>query len=281
MIYDSTLFTGAFTVSGCSSSKFNSDNFLQLNRESVSILDINYYDRSVLVPNSRIQSSLNSQMLAQEVPISGLGINDISYQINTGDFFIKGEDAPFDERNRFYYHDTTPISATSKILYNIVSGAGMIIATGDLGDSLKTSIDGAVGVDTPFTDLEYFLNGQKVYSGEGVGVKPATVTTPHFGVGTTYGGVVTTNNKNKFKYTAYQKRPKTLTITGVAPDVFGTGFVEKRTNFYINGMNELQSNYLELYTGVSIIKQGKHALISGGLRANEFEVISDSQSLVL
>ena len=86
-----------------------------------------------------------------------------------------------------------------------------------------------------------------------------------FGTSAAAGGIVTNNNETGFKATAYKKNPRTYSATGVDPDLFTkTGFIEGRSNLYINGLKEAQSGYLELYTGVSIIKSGRGCLISGG-----------------
>ena len=169
------------------------------------------------------------------------------------------------KQSKLYFSSSTPINSNNNVVYNVVTG-GIFAATGDFGSSLKSSILGEYD-ESVFADYDYFLNGQKVYSGGGIGVSSATEGTafiPAFGVGTTYGGVVTTENKDKFKYTAYRKTVRTHSITGSDPDVFSdTGFIEGRNNFYINGMQELQKEYLELYSGVNIIKRGLSAVISG------------------
>jgi hypothetical protein len=45
----------------------------------------------------------------------------------------------------------------------------------------------------------------------------------------------------------------------VNPDVYGTGFIEDQTSFYLNGVKESDDMYLEMYTGVTIIKTGVSA----------------------
>jgi hypothetical protein len=286
MIYDSVIFTGDATISGCSSLDLHTDNFLLLNKDVAGSQDIVYYDRRVSLEDRRFQLSLNGQTLTQEIPITGLAINEISYQINTGDFFIKDEESDPIDKSRIFFDQTTPANASDDISYNLVSGSGIIAATGDLGETLKASIVNSVG-SVSFSDCDYFLNGQKVYSGVGVGVSVGTESNfiPLFGgagsEAQNVGGVVTTNNKNKFKYSAYKKRFRSDSVTGVNPDVFGSGFIEKRTNYYINGVSELQSNYLELYTGVSIIKSGVNALISGSIEGNEFTVKTLVEDIIL
>ena len=67
--------------------------------------------------------------------------------------------------------------------------------------------------------------------------------------------------KTSIKYLAFKKSPNTDSLISQHADIKGPKFVEKRTNYYINGVEELQSNFLELYTGVSIIKSGFSAVL--------------------
>ena len=121
-----------------------------------------------------------------------------------------------------------------------------------------------------------------MYSGVGVGVQvgggvSSPLFIPLFSTSANAGGVVKTENKNKFKYTAHRKRLKTTSETGRYSDVvFADGYIEKRNNYYVNGILQPQSNYLELFIGVNTIKTGFDATISGGLA----EILSGS-SLVL
>ena len=279
MIYDSDISTGDTTISGCSSPYLSTNTFKSGNLIPAGALSSFFYDRYYVTGQREIKLSVNGQTFLQEVPITGQAVNYIDYQINTGDFFIKGEEADIVTRSQFYFDNTTPIDSSDSMTYSVLTG-GNYAGTGDLGNSLRTSIIGGIGSSATFTMCDYFLNGQKVYSGFGVGVSAGTDGTdfiPHFGVGSTYGGVVTTSNKNKFKYTAYKRRDRTVSITGTGPDVFSnTGFIEGRTIFYINGLQQLQNSYLELYTGVNMVKSGITSHISGG-----FPALTQSSSLTL
>jgi len=265
MISDVVMSTGGPAISDCSSPELGTDTYLLFNNEVVGSEDKFSYDRSISTGQRELQLFLNSQALLQEVPETGQATNEIVYQIPTGDFFTKTTDVDVVKQSKLYFSSSTPINSNFNVVYNVVTG-GIFAATGDFGSSLKSSILGEYD-ESVFADYDYFLNGQKVYSGVGIGVSSATEGTafiPAFGVGTTYGGVVTTENKDKFKYTAYRKTVRTHSITGSDPDVFSdTGFIEGRNNFYINGMQELQKEYLELYSGVNIIKRGLSAVISG------------------
>ncbi len=265
MIYDTVISTGGASISGCSSSELGTNIFPLSNNEAVGSQDRFFYQRSITTGQRDLQLFLNGQTLLQEIPITGRATNKIVYQIETGDFFTKPTGVDVLEQSRLNFVSSTPAASTSNVFYNVVTG-GIFAATGDLGASLKSSIQGRYA-SSYFTDYDYFLNGQKVYDGVGVGVSVGiglTTFIPHFGIGTTYGGVVTADNKNEFKYTAYRKTVRTHSITGSGPDIFSdTGFIEGRNNFYINGIQEAQKGYLELYTGVTLIKKGFRAVISG------------------
>lgn len=286
MIYDAVIFTGDATISGCHSAQFFTDNFNLLNKNTAGAENEHFFDRSLLRENNTIQLNLNSQTLTQEVPITGQATNKIVFSINTGDFFIKNTgQVDVVDRNRLFFDNgkgelRAPVKSESNLVYNYISGVS-VITRGDQGQSLKDSINNAMGSSYVFNDMDYFLNGQKVYSGVGVGVKDGTVKTTTFDNDPISNGVVTLNNKDNFKYAAYRKRPKSNSITGISPDVFGSGFIEKRTNFYINGMLELQSSYLELYTGVTMIEKDKKALISGSLAGDKFKVSVKNEFLSL
>tara|TARA_Y100001972_G_C7546513_1_gene274822 strand:- start:412 stop:786 length:375 start_codon:yes stop_codon:yes gene_type:complete len=124
--------------------------------------------------------------------------------------------------------------------------------------------------------MDYFLNGQKVYSGLGVGVEDGTLTTPLYDSSSESNGVVTSNNKDNFKYVAYKKRPRTDSVTGLNFDLYGHSFIKGRTNFYINGILQYKSNYIETYTGVTMLRSGVNCIISG-----EFPKNLDGDNLVL
>lgn len=280
MIYDSVVTTGKASISGCNSPDMGADIAEKRNVVAINTASEFYYDRDLTTGSnfnterSSIRLSLNGQTLQQEIPQETQTINQSIYQIFTGDFFTKSESAPILERTTLNFDDTTPAKATSTIVYNIVTG-GIFAGEKDFGRSLKTGITNSIGSNHVFTDFDYFLNGQKVYSGQGVGVflgsefagLTATGFQPSFSTAANVNGVVIDERKTFFKYTASRKSKNTLSATGVSPDMKGQKFIEKRTNFYINGVEELQSNYLELYSGVRTIKSG----VSATLPSSGFE----------
>ena len=274
MIYDSVVTTGKVSISGCNSPDMGADIVEKRNVVTINTASDFYYDRDLTTgldfntERNSIRLALNGQTLQQEIPQETQTINQSIYQIFTGDFFTKKESAPILERTTLNFDDTTPAKATSTIVYNIVTG-GIFAGEKDFGRSLKTGITNSRGSNNIFSDFDYFLNGQKVYSGQGVGVflgsefagLTATGFQPSFSTAANVNGVVIDERKTFFKYTASRKSKNTLSATGVSPDMQGQKFIEKRTNFYINGVEQLNSNYLELYSGVRTIKSGVSATL--------------------
>ncbi len=268
MIFDSTLATGHATISGCSSVDLNTD---KINSGNINVVGANgsfFFKRKTVAGQTSMMMSMNGQTLLQEIPLTGQATNYVSYRNETGDFFIKGGEASVLEKSNIFFDKETPITVDYNLQYDVITGGNFAGSGEGGGAQLKSSINGGIGTST-FPDCDYFLNGQKVYSGIGVGVSAGTDGSsfiPVFGTTSNACGVVTTENQNKFKFTAYKKTANSVSLTGLSPDVFSnTGFVEGRTAFYINGLRQPQNSYLELYTGVNMVKRSYSALISGGI----------------
>ena len=259
MIYNYILSTGDTSMSGSLSSGYaNQKDF------SANFLEDFYYDSTLITGVKNMQLASNGQTFFEEIPTETEAINETVYQIFSGDFFLKTGASDELDRNKIFGSSTTPFKAGYNVVYEKYTGKsaiGLGTAAADLGPALNSGISG-VEDGLTFIDYDYFLNGQKVYSGVGVGGSA--------GIGTqfvlnfdssSYGGIITTANKSNFKAFAFIKQERLHDFTGSAPDVFGSGFIEDQTNFYLNGVKENDSIYLELYTGVNTIKTG----VSAGL----------------
>jgi hypothetical protein len=267
MIYDAVISTGDVTVSGCHSTELNTNTFNFTNVVSDSSQNTYFYDVDLATGQDTMQLFLNGQTLTQEIPSQEEATNKTVFQIKTGDFFVKGAGVNSLERIKINFASSTPNKGNSKVRYDVVTG-GIFIGTGDQGSSLKTSINGRYIQQRQFDEFDYFLNGQKVYSGVGVGASLGVGTQPfdflpQFGTAANIGGVVTSDNEDEFKYTAYIKNPRTHSLTGDTADFYSnTGFIEGRTIYFINGVYEPPTSYLEAYTGVTMIKSGVNANIT-------------------
>ena len=266
MIYDYTLSTGDSTISGCFSSALGTDRGDKMNLVPVHAAETFYFDKALITGGHEIQLFLNGQSLFQEVPTTGRVNNEVFYQIFTGDFFIKKEATNLIERTRLFFASNTPVESVSNISYDKFTGS-FFAGTGDSshGHEMERSLASGISGTFPnasFGQFDYFLNGIKLYSGDGVqeNTYGASSWIPHFVDGQ---GIVTAENEASFKATAYWKTDRIQEITGVSPDVFGPTFIEGQTNFYINGVKKEEALYLELYSGVTMIEAGVSAVVDG------------------
>ena len=257
MIYDYTFSTGDATISGCILSGYSGQ------KDNSSSFQDNFYYNSALVTGLKnMMLDSNGQTLYEEGPIETEATNQTIFQIFSGDIFLKTGAADEFDRNKIFGDPTTPFKSTYNIKYEKYTGksaVGLGTAGSSLGAALTSGISG-LNENLVFTDYDYFLNGQKVYSGVGCGVSA--------GIGTQFilsfdevakGGIITNENENNFKAFAFIKKGRTKQVTGQNPDVYGTGFIENQTSFYLNGVKESDDMYLEMYTGVTIIKTGVSA----------------------
>ena len=263
MIYDYTLSTGDSTISGCVSERLGTDRTERLNLRLLNAGGHCYYDTNLITGEMSIMAALNGQTLFEQPPTTGQGPNGIFYQIFTGDFFIKTGAIDLIERSKIFFTPLAPKRDTYRIFYNKITG-GSFVGTGmgsadEMGRSLRSGISGGYP-SAVFGDFDFFINGQKLYSGLGVQEAPyGDSWMPDFVNGQ---GFVTADNAASFKATAYLKTDRINEVTGVSPDVFGSPFIEGQTNLYVNGAREEPSSYLELYSGVNTIKSGASAVIS-------------------
>jgi hypothetical protein len=92
--------------------------------------------------------------------------------------------------------------------------------------------------------LDYFLNGQKIYSG----------VSGSWGIG----GSKFTYNETSItgKLFATPKAAAIYETTGLAPDIRGIKFMRGSSNLFLNGMEEPSESWMELSTGVTSIVTG-------------------------
>tara|TARA_R110002020_G_scaffold92416_6_gene223769 strand:+ start:3055 stop:3912 length:858 start_codon:yes stop_codon:yes gene_type:complete len=272
MIYDYILSTGDATISGCNSADLGTNRLGEINNKTANSAGRIFFDTSlaegdVFMRDAFMMLSLDGQTLFQEPPTITPTTNENFFSIKSGDFFAKDSGVSIFEKSRLFF-DGVPVKPDSLFSFDIFpSGlSGAFIGTGmnggyGIGNSLGSGISGAYPAAS-FGDFHYFLNGQRIYSGCGVQENTfagATTFVPNFVDGA---GIVTSENASSFRATAYPKKTRINEVTGAAADVYGSGFIEKQTHLYLNGVKEHPSRYLELYTGVSLIKTGVSAAIN-------------------
>lgn len=265
MIYDYILSTGDTTISGCHSADLGTDRLNLINKNTAKSTSTFYFDSSLVGGDSFLQNALNGQTLFEETPIQTNTPSETIFQITTGDFFLKTGVANPAEKAKIFFAEV-PAKPDSSVTYNILTGSSFV-GTGQLdgsgiGNSLGSGISG-VFPNASMDEFDFFLNGVKVYSGAGVsGYMEGDMTTfvPNFSTGA--GGVVYSGNQDNCKATAYIKRDRINEITGVVADIYGSGFIEGQTRFYLNGVENYFPSYLELYTGVNLIVTGVDAAIN-------------------
>lgn len=253
MIYNYILSTGDTTISGCVISGYSGQ------KETASNFQDNYYyNNSLIKVEKNMKLDSNGQTFFEEIPTETSATNEIIYQTFSGDFFLKTGAVDQFERNKIFPSSETPMKSNYRINYEKYTGKsaiGLGSAGANLGAALTSGISG-IETSLNFTDYEYFLNGQKVYSGAGCGVSAGVGAQFILSFESSQGGVVSSSNKSNFKAFSFIKEGRKIQSTGQLPDIYGSGFIEGQTNFYLNGVKELDDIYLELYTGVTIIKTG-------------------------
>ena len=97
MIYESVISNGDSTISGCRSDELGTNVFISINKTAFQAAGEFYYDRSLSTGEINLKLAANGQMLLQEKPVTGSALNEVVYQISTGDFFTKLDDQVADE----------------------------------------------------------------------------------------------------------------------------------------------------------------------------------------
>ena len=238
MIYDFILNTGGLTIIESSSSNFNN------NYKGDFILDSFYIPLLDRTGTHDILASLNSQTLVETAEAYTPNQFENIYSGN-GDYYFKtGESISkmnflgnlniysLNEKNLFF-DLRSPIQAAIGTGLN----SGQIEAS--LMDDLKIKMTGYTG---DLNKLDYFLNGQKIYSGESYTILNNT--------GFKF------NESTEGKIFAIPKKEKTIQITGFNSDIYGYKFIENEVNLYVNGMEQNKNLWLELSTGVILIETG-------------------------
>ena len=165
MIYNYIFSTGDPTISGCIQSGYKNQKEFSPNFQ-----DNFYYDPSLITGTKDMRLASNAQTFFEEIPTETAGTNETIYQIFSGDFFLKTGASDQLDRSKIFGDSLTPFKSNYKISYEKYTGKsaiGLGTAGANLGPALTSGISG-ISTSLDFDNYEYFLNGQKVYSGVGM-----------------------------------------------------------------------------------------------------------------
>ena len=202
--------------------------------------------------------SCNGQTLAEQTARkTAFGFATAYRYYNSGDYYFKtGETIRFVSFNDEF---APPSIQDSSFFYNLKDDNREIPeATGESAGVKETGLRGQMaarfpdrtGTLTGMSSFDYFANGQKIYTGIS-GSYRISGSDSLFYYDDSYSG----------KIFAIPKNTGLKNITGEQPDVFGDRFVESTVFGYTNGASLHKSNWLELSTGVTLIRTGVQALI--------------------
>ncbi len=243
MIFDFTLKTGNSTLSGSMSSNY--DNNYSANFSYDGFL-IPILDRT---GTHDIIASLNSQTIVEVTPSYTSTQFQNIYSGNGDYYFVTG-----DSLSKIYFLGDLDINnLQEKNLFfdlrpTLQAAIGTGITSGGMQNSLMQDIKiKMTGYTGDLNQLNFFLNGQKIYSGDSYSIINNT--------GFQYKQTITG------KIFAIPKKEKSHQLTGLNYDLYGYKFIENDSNLYINGMEEQKNNWIEINTGVKNIVTGLSAKI--------------------
>lgn len=249
MIFDFSLKTGTtFLESYSPKDDVNiTENFQsELSLSSKLISGINY---SML--------SINGQTLAEQTALIYDAEEVPNIYLSSGDYHFRTG-----ETNRLVSFDKNlnPVGfGDYYFLYNIKDdhreipvGTGVSAATKNtvISTQLAARFQDKTGSFSSMNSFDYFLNGQKIYSG---------ISGSYHISGANFNFSLLDEIDGKIF--AIPKNTGIKNITGRQPDIFGETFVEKTVFAYANGLCLHPDNWLELHTGVIMIETGIQSIL--------------------
>jgi hypothetical protein len=193
--------------------------------------------------------SVNGQTLAEQ-SAQEITLGSLNIYLNSGDYYTKGVSNYknvtfadnldfnfFSEKNFFFRikEDDREIP--------IGSGISQIQMQDNLSGSISSKFPERANSYTGLSSFDYYLNGQKIYSGVSGSYEIS-------------GSKFIYKENITGKIFAIPKKENIKNYTGQTPDIYGQYFVETTVYGYFNGLALDKNNWLELYTGVKYIATG-------------------------
>lgn len=195
--------------------------------------------------NSNLAVILNSQSLS-EGDVVNLGNSMIPIYQSSGDYFFlnSGSTARLDQFFEAFNGREILFRERDKTKYAIA----VYDNTGELTQKAIEAVSLAgLNSGNLFSNLDCFLNGQKIYSGQSL---------------FNNGGQLQILADFTGRFFATEKLDTLISNTGEIQFLQGIGFLEGENVCFSFGMEQKNINYLELYSGVSIINKQKNACLT-------------------
>lgn len=207
--------------------------------------------------NNYTRLSCNGQTLAEQNAIfSGVGFDGYYVNSNSGDYYFRtGENY---RKVEFADNFETTNAQSDIYFYNIKDDFREIPLRGGVGSAARTALfrgqiitkfPDRTGTITGMTSFDYFLNGQKIYTGIDGSYMISGADSQFYDL-----------DRYRGKLFAIPKNNGIKNVTGNLADIYGESFVESTVFGYLNGVSLHKKNWLELSTGVTLISTGVQPL---------------------
>jgi hypothetical protein len=222
---------------------------ISINRDNNQLAD--YYSNNFNIPlvnrtgTHDFIASLNSQTVVERTPTINETIFEKIYKTD-GDFYFKtGESI-----STIYFDDNGFLSNINelKLIFDLRPTQEACVGTGTSSSAIQNSLMNDLRQKMTeytgnLTKLNYFLNGQKLHSGSG---SYLIINNTGFNYRMQVTGKI---------FAIPQKQKATQFVKNEA-DLYGVRFIENETNLYVNGMEQEKNIWIELNTGVTLIRTG-------------------------
>lgn len=224
-----------------------------------------FFDTSIITGAKSSLLSFNSQTMLEvsNFSIDDRVVNNKVYEVSddeSGNYIVDLENS----QGRILFDPAMTLENTDFILYDKreVSNHFSQIKTATYQESFdddRLSLYNKVNNANPISpddwerDFHLFFNGQKIKDfSTSIEISDLDLSTGYL--------------------FSIKKDSNTHELTGVA-DIYGDKFIEKQTNFYLNGMQQNPPDFLETNTGVYMIETGVNASLTLINAESEFHTI--------
>lgn len=230
-----SLSTGDFFITGCRPL------IKKKNLNSTVINNSSTISQAIITGNFTSKISINGITLFEEYPMETIINGQSFFSINTGDYYTT-----FDiNGSRVAYFDNFDVTDGDVVISDqkdIDSGVVTYQESTGIGVWENTTIPELTGsiIDSPPTDLvDLFDRWDIFFTGRKVGISESSSLDLLTG-----------------KAFIYEKQNDLLSVEFNGYDIYGTGVIPSQSDFYQNGFEKDDDSFLELHTGVTLLRMG-------------------------